>query len=169
MFSSNWFTHCKCLLAYVIFQSFLVQPNVVNHLFEISLLRTWEGLYTKTVMDLWTAGATQSWWNGLWVVCEKDAKGLICYSPTDWSSVYLHLFPIPHMCVWIFVWLIVLPSPRTLTNIEESDVYRMLLRDQEQPQEPRQSGSFKALQDFIDSDGEHFLTWCISFKIRGFM
>ncbi|KAM7419522.1 hypothetical protein PAMA_016574 [Pampus argenteus] len=44
-------------------------------------------------------------------------------------------------------------SPRTLTNIEESDVYRMLLKDQDEPQEPRQSGSFKALQEFIDSDG----------------
>lgn len=44
-------------------------------------------------------------------------------------------------------------SPRTLTSIEESDVYRMLQKDQEEPQEPRQSGSFKALQDFIDSDG----------------
>lgn len=44
-------------------------------------------------------------------------------------------------------------SPRTLTSIEESDVYRMLQRDQDQPQEPRQSGSFKALQEFIDSDG----------------
>ncbi|XP_043969261.1 PDZ and LIM domain protein 3-like [Gambusia affinis] len=44
-------------------------------------------------------------------------------------------------------------SPRTLTNIEESDVYRMLQRDQDDPAEPRQSGSFKALQEFIDSDG----------------
>uniref|UniRef100_A0A3B5L991 PDZ and LIM domain protein 3 n=1 Tax=Xiphophorus couchianus TaxID=32473 RepID=A0A3B5L991_9TELE len=44
-------------------------------------------------------------------------------------------------------------SPRTLTNIEESDVYRMLQRDQDDPPEPRQSGSFKALQEFIDSDG----------------
>ncbi|KAG7237066.1 hypothetical protein INR49_032811 [Caranx melampygus] len=44
-------------------------------------------------------------------------------------------------------------SPRTLTSIEESDVYRMLQKDQEEPQEPRQSGSFKALQEFIDSDG----------------
>ncbi|CDQ82320.1 unnamed protein product [Oncorhynchus mykiss] len=42
---------------------------------------------------------------------------------------------------------------KTLTSIEESDVYRMLLKDQEEPQEPRQSGSFKALQDFVDSDG----------------
>ncbi|KAI9525468.1 PDZ and LIM domain protein 3 [Dissostichus eleginoides] len=44
-------------------------------------------------------------------------------------------------------------SPRTLTSIEDSDVYQMLQKDQEEPQEPRQSGSFKALQDFIDSDG----------------
>ncbi|KAF7225381.1 transcript variant X1 [Nothobranchius furzeri] len=44
-------------------------------------------------------------------------------------------------------------SPRTLSSIEESDVYRMLQKDQEDPQEPRQSGSFKALQEFIDSDG----------------
>lgn len=33
-------------------------------------------------------------------------------------------------------------------------MYRMLQKDQEEPQEPRQSGSFKALQDFIDGDGE---------------
>ena len=45
-------------------------------------------------------------------------------------------------------------SSRTLTSIEESDVYRMLQKDQEEPQEPRQSGSFKALQDFVDSDGK---------------
>lgn len=46
-------------------------------------------------------------------------------------------------------------SPRTLSSIEESDVYRMLQRDQEldEPNEPRQSGSFKALQDFVNSDG----------------
>ncbi|XP_028832597.1 PDZ and LIM domain protein 3-like [Denticeps clupeoides] len=46
-------------------------------------------------------------------------------------------------------------SPRTLTSIEESDVYRMLQKEQEQeePHEPRQSGSFKALQDFVNSDG----------------
>ncbi len=48
-------------------------------------------------------------------------------------------------------------SPRTLTSIEDSDVYQMLQKDQEEPQEPRQSGSFKALQDFIDSDGELLL------------
>nr|ACO09217.1 PDZ and LIM domain protein 3 [Osmerus mordax] len=46
------------------------------------------------------------------------------------------------------------PEGRTLTSIEESDVYRMLQKDQEEPQEPRQSGSFKALQDFVDSDGK---------------
>ncbi|CAN9510227.1 unnamed protein product [Ophioblennius macclurei] len=44
-------------------------------------------------------------------------------------------------------------SPRPLTSIEDSDVYRMLQQDQDDPLEPRQSGSFKALQDFIDSDG----------------
>lgn len=49
-------------------------------------------------------------------------------------------------------------SPRTLTSIEDSDVYQMLQRDQEEPQAPRQSGSFKALQEFIDSDGELFLS-----------
>ncbi|KAJ8000887.1 hypothetical protein DPEC_G00185060 [Dallia pectoralis] len=42
---------------------------------------------------------------------------------------------------------------RTLSSIEESDVYQMLLKDQEEPHEPRQSGSFKALQEFVDSDG----------------
>ncbi|XP_030207055.1 PDZ and LIM domain protein 3 isoform X2 [Gadus morhua] len=44
-------------------------------------------------------------------------------------------------------------SPRTLASIEESDVYRMLQQDHEESQEPRQSGSFKALQEFVDSDG----------------
>lgn len=44
-------------------------------------------------------------------------------------------------------------SPRTLSSIEDSDVYQMLQRDQEETHAPRQSGSFKALQDFIDSDG----------------
>lgn len=44
-------------------------------------------------------------------------------------------------------------SPRPLTNIEDSDVYRMLQNNQEEPQEPRQSGSFKALQEYIDGDG----------------
>lgn len=33
-------------------------------------------------------------------------------------------------------------------------MYRMLQKDEEEPHAPRQSGSFKALQDFIDSDGE---------------
>ncbi|XP_057206075.1 PDZ and LIM domain protein 3b isoform X1 [Triplophysa rosa] len=45
------------------------------------------------------------------------------------------------------------PSPKTLQSIEESHVYRMLQEDQEQPHEPRQSGSFKALQDYVESDG----------------
>ncbi|XP_016119196.1 PDZ and LIM domain protein 3-like, partial [Sinocyclocheilus grahami] len=46
-------------------------------------------------------------------------------------------------------------SPRKLNNIEESEVYRMLQRDQDEDEthEPRQSGSFKALQSFIDSEG----------------
>lgn len=46
-------------------------------------------------------------------------------------------------------------SPRKLSNIEESDVYQMLQRneDEDEPHEPRQSGSFKALQSFINSEG----------------
>ncbi|XP_062864691.1 PDZ and LIM domain protein 3a isoform X2 [Trichomycterus rosablanca] len=45
-------------------------------------------------------------------------------------------------------------SPRTLTCIEESDVYRMLQKEEgeDEPHEPRQSGSFKALQDFINNE-----------------
>ncbi|XP_051559730.1 PDZ and LIM domain protein 3a [Myxocyprinus asiaticus] len=48
-----------------------------------------------------------------------------------------------------------LESPRTLTSIEESEVYQMLQRnqDEEEPHEPRQSGSFKALQSYINSEG----------------
>ncbi|XP_053091468.1 PDZ and LIM domain protein 3b isoform X3 [Pangasianodon hypophthalmus] len=42
---------------------------------------------------------------------------------------------------------------KALTSIEDSDVYRMLQEDHETPHEPRQSGSFKALQDYIESDG----------------
>lgn len=45
-------------------------------------------------------------------------------------------------------------SPKPLTSIEDSHVYRMLQEDHEQPHEPRQSGSFKALQDYVESDGE---------------
>ncbi|XP_067313839.1 PDZ and LIM domain protein 3b isoform X2 [Pseudorasbora parva] len=45
------------------------------------------------------------------------------------------------------------PSPKPLTSIEDSHVYRMLQEDHEQPHEPRQSGSFKALQDYVESDG----------------
>ncbi len=45
-------------------------------------------------------------------------------------------------------------SPKPLTSIEDSHVYRMLQDNQEQPPEPRQSGSFKALQDYVESDGE---------------
>ncbi|XP_051939855.1 PDZ and LIM domain protein 3-like [Hippocampus zosterae] len=44
-------------------------------------------------------------------------------------------------------------SPRTLANIEDSDVYRMLQKDHEEPGQPRQSGSFKALQEYVESDG----------------
>lgn len=46
-----------------------------------------------------------------------------------------------------------------MQSIEESHVYRMLQEDQEQPHEPRQSGSFKALQDYVESDGELPLSW----------
>ncbi|XP_052010775.1 PDZ and LIM domain protein 3b isoform X3 [Xyrauchen texanus] len=42
---------------------------------------------------------------------------------------------------------------KTLTTIEDSHVYRMLQEDHKQPPEPRQSGSFKALQDYVESDG----------------
>ncbi|XP_077092171.1 PDZ and LIM domain protein 3b isoform X2 [Siphateles boraxobius] len=45
------------------------------------------------------------------------------------------------------------PSPKPLTSIEESHVYRMLQEDHVVPHEPRQSGSFKALQDYVESDG----------------
>ncbi|XP_052010774.1 PDZ and LIM domain protein 3b isoform X2 [Xyrauchen texanus] len=45
------------------------------------------------------------------------------------------------------------PSQKTLTTIEDSHVYRMLQEDHKQPPEPRQSGSFKALQDYVESDG----------------
>ncbi|KAK3507625.1 hypothetical protein QTP70_031673 [Hemibagrus guttatus] len=46
-------------------------------------------------------------------------------------------------------------SPRRLTSIEESDVYRMLQKEEgeKEPHEPRQSGSFKALQDYINNEG----------------
>ncbi|KAL4640546.1 PDZ and LIM domain protein 3 isoform X1 [Arapaima gigas] len=40
-----------------------------------------------------------------------------------------------------------------LSSIEDSHVYRMLQEEQEEPHMPRQSGSFKALQQFVDSDG----------------
>uniref|UniRef100_A0A8C6SDJ3 PDZ and LIM domain protein 3 n=1 Tax=Neogobius melanostomus TaxID=47308 RepID=A0A8C6SDJ3_9GOBI len=45
-------------------------------------------------------------------------------------------------------------SPRTLSSIEDSDVYRMLQQDHEEQLEPRQSGSFRALQEFVDGDGK---------------
>ncbi|KAJ8383109.1 hypothetical protein SKAU_G00038870 [Synaphobranchus kaupii] len=41
----------------------------------------------------------------------------------------------------------------TLASIEESHVYRMLQDHDDTPQEPRQSGSFKALQEYVDNDG----------------
>lgn len=44
-------------------------------------------------------------------------------------------------------------GPKPLTSIEESHVYRMLQEDHALPHEPRQSGSFKALQDYVESDG----------------
>lgn len=56
--------------------------------------------------------------------------------------------------------LLSLLSSRTLANIEDSDVYQMLQKEQEEPPAPRQSGSFKALQDFIESDGEITTDWC---------
>ncbi|XP_036424540.1 PDZ and LIM domain protein 3b isoform X1 [Colossoma macropomum] len=46
------------------------------------------------------------------------------------------------------------PSGKVLNTIEDSHVYRMLQEDHDRPHEPRQSGSFKALQDYIDSDGK---------------
>ncbi|XP_063046766.1 PDZ and LIM domain protein 3-like isoform X2 [Engraulis encrasicolus] len=45
------------------------------------------------------------------------------------------------------------PSGKMLSSIEDSHVYRMLTDNQEPTHEPRQSGSFRALQDYIDSDG----------------
>ncbi|TRY84924.1 hypothetical protein DNTS_004022, partial [Danionella cerebrum] len=44
---------------------------------------------------------------------------------------------------------------RKLSNIEDSDVYRMLQRNEDEgiPHEPRQSGSFKALQSFMNTEG----------------
>ncbi|XP_059378297.1 PDZ and LIM domain protein 3-like [Carassius carassius] len=44
-------------------------------------------------------------------------------------------------------------GPKSLKSIEDSHVFRMLQENQEQPHEPRQSGSFKALQDYVESDG----------------
>ncbi|KAG9335990.1 hypothetical protein JZ751_003389, partial [Albula glossodonta] len=44
------------------------------------------------------------------------------------------------------------PEGKRLASIEESHVYRMLQEREEEPHEPRQSGSFKALQDFVDRD-----------------
>ncbi|XP_010896577.1 PDZ and LIM domain protein 3b isoform X1 [Esox lucius] len=44
-------------------------------------------------------------------------------------------------------------SGKTLTSIEDSHVYRMLRDDDERPHQPRQSGSFKALQEHVETDG----------------
>ncbi|XP_031645673.1 PDZ and LIM domain protein 3b isoform X5 [Oncorhynchus kisutch] len=44
-------------------------------------------------------------------------------------------------------------SSKTLSSIKESHVYRMLQDDQDRPHEPRQSGSFKALQEHVETDG----------------
>ncbi|KAJ8015151.1 hypothetical protein DPEC_G00023170 [Dallia pectoralis] len=44
-------------------------------------------------------------------------------------------------------------SGKTLSSIEDSHVYRMLQEDEERPHPPRQSGSFKALQEHIETDG----------------
>lgn len=45
-------------------------------------------------------------------------------------------------------------SGKVLTSIEDSHVFKMLQEDQERPHQPRQSGSFKALQDYVESDGK---------------
>ncbi|KPP76928.1 hypothetical protein Z043_103693 [Scleropages formosus] len=45
-------------------------------------------------------------------------------------------------------------STSRLSSIEDSHVYRMLQESQEETHVPRQSGSFKALQEFVDSDGK---------------
>ncbi|XP_032874456.1 PDZ and LIM domain protein 3 isoform X1 [Amblyraja radiata] len=37
-------------------------------------------------------------------------------------------------------------------GVEQSDVYKMLHEDQEESNEPRQSGSFRAIQDYLESD-----------------
>ncbi|XP_028815484.1 PDZ and LIM domain protein 3-like isoform X2 [Denticeps clupeoides] len=51
------------------------------------------------------------------------------------------------------------PSGRMLSSIEDSHVYRMLRDDQGHEAEPRQSGSFKALQDYVEGDGtKHLVT-----------
>ncbi|KAL2077676.1 hypothetical protein ACEWY4_027180 [Coilia grayii] len=45
------------------------------------------------------------------------------------------------------------PSGKVLSSIEDSHVYRMLQDNQEPSHTPRQSGSFRALQDYVESDG----------------
>ncbi|XP_066574316.1 PDZ and LIM domain protein 3a isoform X2 [Amia ocellicauda] len=39
-----------------------------------------------------------------------------------------------------------------MSSIEESHVYKMLQENQDEPHEPRQSGSFKALQEFVEDE-----------------
>lgn len=49
-----------------------------------------------------------------------------------------------------------------LSSIEDSHVYRMLQDNQDLPHEPRQSGSFRALQDYIESDGKQHRVFATS-------
>lgn len=85
-------------------------------------------------------------------------------TPSVRSSVVHHCHWPSHgdaCVVCVFVCVCMCLSPRTLSSIEDSDVYQMLQRDQEETHAPRQSGSFKALQDFIDSDGEQTQNKCL--------
>ncbi|XP_066574315.1 PDZ and LIM domain protein 3a isoform X1 [Amia ocellicauda] len=43
-------------------------------------------------------------------------------------------------------------SGSPMSSIEESHVYKMLQENQDEPHEPRQSGSFKALQEFVEDE-----------------
>lgn len=42
------------------------------------------------------------------------------------------------------------PSPN---SVPQSDVYKMLHANQEEPSQPRQSGSFKVLQNLVSEEG----------------
>ena len=86
---------------------------------------------------------------------------IFCLSPSAVRpSIDLHA---PHSFIYGVYVCVFVSSPRTLTSIEDSDVYRMLQKNEdEEPLEPRQSGSFKALQDFVESDGQHCL--CIVYQ-----